>query len=698
MDVLNSLEEEGILPVHIDVVPATSVQESLVSSYDARLDSDGSSVHLGNQDVFQLVVVADVDTNSSPSILHAAAMEHIKKKGARYLQVPHGGTPVGDFNNPALLPMTFPSLFPYGLGGCEDRCHRWPVSLQRHIKHFFSLADTRFQTHFSFIFVVFNLLQCRRILLHSSLKVNQCSFDAFKAQFSQVSLSAVRIVAEHMLKGDYQTNFTSEEICMRDLLKQVTHVTSRVQGANAARVVMRNQIQGLMIKKGLPSFYITVNPADVYNPIVKFLAGSEIDVDAMTRDKVPTFWSQSILVANNPAVCAKFFQIYMDAFVKAILGFEAAPGQSCIGVLGRVAAYYGCVEAQGRGSLHCHMLVWLIGALNPNEIKDRLLRAGDSLFRDNLLAFLEDSILTSIPEDSLSEQDIPSSQFHPSSVHAPASDANPEVTRKCFRKDIHFLAKSSQVHRHTHTCFKYWRGPPDLRECRFGLDHQNYCESSTVDENTGEISLRCLDGMVNHYNDTMLAAVRCNMDIQFIGSGQSAKAILYYVTDYITKTQLKMHVAYAAMEAAVNKVSEYDPSVDDLAGRAKCLLQKCAYALIAHQELSAQQVCSYLMEYGDHYTSHTYRNLFWTMYENFLDADMPSPECRTARCDSQPFRVSRRQGSLPTQSKSGTEGACDANDVDVRSSEAAVDLLEDDPVDDDGDGLLDVGVSGDLVL
>ena len=573
MDVLNSLEDEGILPVHIDVVPSTSAQESLVSGYEPRVDSEGSDVHLDSQDVFQSVVVADVDANSSPSILRAAAMEHIKKKGARYLQVPHGGTPVGDFNNPSLLPMTFPSLFPYGLGGSEDRHRSSPVSLQRHMKHLFSIADTRFQTHYSFMFVVFNLLQRRRILLHSSLKVNRRSFDAFKTQFSQVSPSAVRVVAERMLKGDHRTNFTSEEVRVHDLLKQVTHVTTRVQGANAARVVMRNKIRGLMIEKGMPSFYITVNPADIYNPIVKFLAGCEIDIDAMSSDQVPTFWSQSILVANNPAVCAKFFRLYMDAFVKTLLGFQGTSGQPRVGVLGRVAAYYGCVEAQGRGSLHCHMLVWLVGGLNPDEIKERLLHAENSSFRDNLLAFLEDSISTSIPEDPLPEQEIPSSLFHPSSVRAPTLDANPDVARKHFQKDIHFLAKSSQVHRHTHTCFKYWRGPPEPRECRFGLDNQNYRRSSTIYDDTGEISLRCLDGLVNYYNDTILAVMHCNMNIQFIGLGQSAKAILYYVTDYITKAQLKMHVAYAALEAAVNKVGEYDLSVDDLAGRVKCLLQ-----------------------------------------------------------------------------------------------------------------------------
>ena len=66
---------------------------------------------------------------------------------------------------------------------------------------------------------------------------------------------------------------------------------------------------------------------------------------------------------------------------------------------------------------------------------------------------------------------------------------------------------------------------------------------------------------------------------------------------------------------------------DELKVRAKCLLQKCAYAMISHQELSAQQVASYLMEYEDHFTSHEYCNLYWTSFEAFLNKQDPRPEC-----------------------------------------------------------------------
>ncbi|KAF8122155.1 hypothetical protein EV363DRAFT_1405139 [Boletus edulis] len=305
----------------------------------------------------------------------------------------------------------------------------------------------------------------------------------------------------------------------------------------------------------------------------------------------------------------------MTAFVRTVLYYNDGKLDESladgVGILGQVSAYYGCVEAQGRGSLHCHMLVWLDGSLNCDEIKEKIINKGDIDFRDRLL--------TSIPEDPLPDVDIPSSIHHPCSVRGPSLDGDTaDIVLLKRKKDLHCLATACQVHKHTATCYKYWKGPPHPRECRFG---------KTVVDETGDVVLQYLDGKVNRYNETMLECVRCNMDIQFVGSGRSAKAILYYVTDYITKTQLKAHVAYAALDLAVSKLGEYDPTVDELKLRAKRLLQKCAYSMISHQELSAQQVCSYLLDHGDHYTSHVYRCLYWTAFEAAINKELPSPEC-----------------------------------------------------------------------
>src|SRR5882757_8867444 len=99
-------------------------------------------------------------------------------------------------------------------------------------------------------------------------------------------------------------------------------------------------------------------------------------------------------------------------------------------------------------------------------------------------------------------------------------------------------------------CFKFCKAM-EAQECRFDLDSANFIADSIVDPETGKINLKCLDGMVNNFNEMILSAIHCNIDIKFIGSGVSAKAIPYYITDYISKTQLKAHVAYAVLELAV---------------------------------------------------------------------------------------------------------------------------------------------------
>ncbi|KAJ7868385.1 hypothetical protein B0H14DRAFT_2252807, partial [Mycena olivaceomarginata] len=139
---------------------------------------------------------------------------------------------------------------------------------------------------------------------------------------------------------------------------------------------------------------------------------------------------------------------------------------------------------------------------------------------------------------------------------------------------------------HLKTCFKYCWDPPEPKSCRFDLHEDNFKAQSSFDPGSGEISLRCLDGLVNNFNATMSEAIRCNMDVKFIGSGASAKGILYYITDYITKSQLKTHVAFAMLEPAVKKLGNTDPFGTDLTVRAKKMLQKCAYAMISQQELS----------------------------------------------------------------------------------------------------------------
>ncbi len=270
------------------------------------------------------------------------------------------------------------------------------------------------------------------------------------------------------------------------------------------------------------------------------------------------------------------------------------------------------------------MLVWLDGALDPQQIRDRVVIDGDLEFGLRLCSFVDGIISNGIPYGN--EQTQPTGTMpHPCSVRFPQkSNSESEVDYEKMRKnDIRRLVSVCQQHSHTSTCYKYWPGEPHPKECRFGLSELNKVERTTLDPETGEFEFKISDGLVNNFCESMLEAIRCNMDIQFIGSGASAKAVLYYITDYITKAQLKAHTAYVALQAAVSKLeAEVSENGEmDLERKARLMLIKCANSLIARQELSAPQVASYLMECGDKYTSHSFRSLYWTSFEAYVNAN-----------------------------------------------------------------------------
>ena len=78
----------------------------------------------------------------------------------------------------------------------EDRGRVKQIFMKEQSKFFLSLRDDRLQTHNSFLFMVFNILQRREMLLGCALKVKRATFNQFAKRFSSVSSDAVGSVLE----------------------------------------------------------------------------------------------------------------------------------------------------------------------------------------------------------------------------------------------------------------------------------------------------------------------------------------------------------------------------------------------------------------------------------------------------------------------------------------------------------------------
>lgn len=181
-------------------------------------------------------------------------------------------------------------------------------------------------------------------------------------------MDAIQSLSDHAATGGQPMAATDEERKVLELMKEVKLISANIPSSAASRLTMRNEIRANILSLGVPSFYITMNPADVYNPIVKYLSSHQINIDSLMSHEVPTYWEQAKAIARNPCIAAKFFNTYLNAFFSAILHYDPKQQSMEPGIIGVVKVYYSCVEAQGHGSLHCHMVVWVHSGLTSDEI------------------------------------------------------------------------------------------------------------------------------------------------------------------------------------------------------------------------------------------------------------------------------------------------------------------------------------------
>ena len=114
------------------------------------------------------------------------------------------------------------------------------------------------------------------------------------------------------------------------------------------------------------------------------------------------------------------------------------------------------------------------------------------------------------------------------------------------------------------------------------------------------------------------------MDIKFNWSGNDAKALVYYITDYVTKSVLAFYDMFALAQQGIKSAAQPRVTNDmNNAVEKSCkLILRCYNMIASQQEVSGTQVASYLMNYGDHYTTHTFKNLFLFSIENYLQTEL----------------------------------------------------------------------------
>lgn len=531
-----------------------------------------------------------------------------------------GGSDAINEKDPSLLSSLFPNLDPWGIGGFVEQSRRpdQHISFERQVRNLLLQHNSPFQKDPTFAYVCWNIIQKSNVNREISFKTNAASQASLVGRLEKIAPSLTTLIGKWQQNPRAVPQGPQEQEALR-VLNQFKMVPKDVKGSSAYKMCRRNEIRSLLKVMGTPALFITLNPSDLTNPLVGVLGGLTVQQWISKTDA-----QRAIFVAEHPASAARFFHLFMRGFIDIVLGYKREGG----GLFGKCTAYYGMVEAQGRGTLHCHMLIWLEGNPTPQRLRELMEQVPG--YKQSVFNWLESVIKCELPSDTEPVSEPGGALPRPSRAAGVADPRmrdtpnligemsdEPFATR--FRAFVEDLAVECNWHKHTETCWKHLaRGDPrDDAHCRMRVN-------GITRSLTGSVLLRRLHPRINNYNDVVIFLLRCNMDIKFIGSGEAAKALIFYVTDYITKSSLPTHVGLSALVYAIKQSNAKMLRCPNTSGATnnRSMFTKSVNSMMAHQEISHQQALSYLVGGGDNYASHRFGTLPWYLFDEFIAKDM----------------------------------------------------------------------------
>ncbi|CAF2979465.1 unnamed protein product [Rotaria sp. Silwood2] len=278
------INPSGVLDVNGTSVSIKDINNQMLRKL--RIDANKQSVDLS-------------ETNTDDDLIH---------------MIPRGSAPTNEYNNPTLLLGLYPTLFPYGTGGFEDASRPVKISFKKQIQYLLSYHDRRFEEHHSFIFIAFNILQRREACLQARLMTLKPFFSKTADQIVSLNAGDIKRVLSDFEKNKISVSSHNPQV--NALLSQVKAVGGKVMGSAHSRSALRNQIHGLIFNQGLPSIFLTINPANINSRVALYFAGVNLDLDAIIPNNLPSTYERAEIIASHPVATAKFFTDSLQRFSK----------------------------------------------------------------------------------------------------------------------------------------------------------------------------------------------------------------------------------------------------------------------------------------------------------------------------------------------------------------------------------------------
>jgi hypothetical protein len=397
--------------------------------------------------------------------------------------------------------------------------------------------------------------------------------------------------------------------------------------------------------QGAPSWYITLSPADNKHPISLYYADTNEKFEPLLCSKE----FKNSLIADNPVASARFFHFIVENFIKHVLGV----GTDHPGLYGDTSAYYGTVEQQGRLTLHIHMLLWIRGSLTPQEVRERIMDP-NSEFQREMVEYLESvhmgEFMTGKMEDVKKKLDIAElddkyvnpTETLPIPPSVPCGEDGCGACESCmatdlwedqFKTTVDDILFRSNVHKCTGSPKQYkkkqgknkQKGSADKFQpvtgclsnkwgkCKARFPRTLF-EHTEVDMESGALNIKKGEAMLNTVTAEVTYLIRSNLDVTSLLSGTAIKAVVAYISDYISKPSLKTYLIFEAVKSVFDKNSEMLGGTLDRREKTRKLLTQIVNSLTSKMEIGGPMASMYLLGNPDHYTSHNFRPFYWSTF------------------------------------------------------------------------------------
>ncbi|CAF4378473.1 unnamed protein product, partial [Didymodactylos carnosus] len=166
------------------------------------------------------------------------------------------------------------------------------------------------------MFVVFNILQKRNACFNARLMVSNPYYKNAANQIQQLTSQDIQKALTSIAKNTYSSEANPN---LNTLLKQIKTVGGKVMGSPQSRAALRTEIHSLIYSQGLPSIFMTINPADIHSPIALYFAGVNLNIDHILTDSFPSTFHRAQIVASHPVAAAKFFNLLITNILETLV-------------------------------------------------------------------------------------------------------------------------------------------------------------------------------------------------------------------------------------------------------------------------------------------------------------------------------------------------------------------------------------------